>query len=172
MAFVQLVRIIKTSIHHHRPPPPRSDQVSLVHLSLCQQVLSAVRSLARESKMMNKETWETLLHFLIRINHTMLAPPTATGEANSAPMNVSHAPASHLSIRLSAAILDLSMAVLLEVWLLACSRCFPSRVMWQTCRQMLSSCRHQPAVVQQWSRAVAALTSRFTTFMRLKKFHL
>ncbi|KAM6927877.1 ral GTPase-activating protein subunit beta [Xenentodon cancila] len=115
---------------------PRSDQASLVHLSLCQQVLCAVRLLARESTMMSKETWETVLHFLLRINHAMLAPPT------------------------TAAILDLSMAVLVEVWLLACSRCFPSRVTWQTCKQMLSSCRHQPAVVQQWSRAAAALTSR------------
>ncbi|XP_061584117.1 ral GTPase-activating protein subunit beta [Cololabis saira] len=116
---------------------PRSDQVSLVHWSLCQQVLGAVRSLARESRTMSKETWETVLQFLLRMNHALLAPPST-----------------------AAAVSDRSMAVLMEVWLLACSRCFPSHAMWQTCRQMLSSCRHQPAVVQQWSRAAAGLTSR------------
>ncbi|XP_014873813.1 ral GTPase-activating protein subunit beta-like isoform X2 [Poecilia latipinna] len=116
---------------------PRSGQVSPVYLSLCQQVLSSTQSLARESSMMSSETWQTLLHFLLRINHNLLAPPT---------------PAGGLS--------DLSVAVLLEVWLLACSRCFPCRSLWQTFRQMFSSWRHQPAVVEQWSRVAAGLTSR------------
>ncbi|XP_043978083.1 ral GTPase-activating protein subunit beta-like isoform X2 [Gambusia affinis] len=116
---------------------PRSGQVSPVYLSLCQQVLSSAQSLARESSVMSNETWQALLHFLLRINHTLLAPPT---------------PAGGLS--------DLSVAVLLEVWLLACSRCFPCRSLWQTFRQMFSSWRHQPAVVEQWSRVAAGLTSR------------
>ncbi|XP_037831473.1 ral GTPase-activating protein subunit beta isoform X3 [Kryptolebias marmoratus] len=116
---------------------PRSDQESPVYLTLCQQVLSAVRSLVRKSSMMSRETWETLLHFLLRINHAMLAPPTAAGVLS-----------------------DLSMAVFLEVWLQSCSQCFPSRLLWQTCRQMLHSWKHQPAVVEQWSRGTAALTSR------------
>ncbi|XP_027858212.1 ral GTPase-activating protein subunit beta isoform X2 [Xiphophorus couchianus] len=116
---------------------PRSGQVSPVYLSLCQQVLSSVQSLARESSVISSETWQALLHFLLRINHTLLAPPT---------------PAGGLS--------DLSVAVLLEVWLLACSRCFPCRSLWQTFRQMFSSWRHQPAVVEQWSQVAAGLTSR------------
>ncbi|XP_023209321.1 ral GTPase-activating protein subunit beta-like isoform X1 [Xiphophorus maculatus] len=116
---------------------PRSGQVSPVYLSLCQQVLSSVQSLARESSVISSETWQALLHFLLRVNHTLLAPPT---------------PAGGLS--------DLSVAVLLEVWLLACSRCFPCRSLWQTFRQMFSSWRHQPAVVEQWSRVAAGLTSR------------
>ncbi|XP_060897632.1 ral GTPase-activating protein subunit beta isoform X3 [Labrus mixtus] len=117
---------------------PRSDQVSPVYLSLCQQVLCAVQSLARESAVMSRDTWETVLNFLLRVNHTMLAPPTTASEQLS----------------------ELSMAVLFEVWLLSCSRCFPSRSLWQTGRQMLSSWRHQPAVVEQWSRVSSALTSR------------
>uniref|UniRef100_A0A665XA69 Ral GTPase-activating protein subunit alpha/beta N-terminal domain-containing protein n=1 Tax=Echeneis naucrates TaxID=173247 RepID=A0A665XA69_ECHNA len=115
----------------------RSDQVSPVYLSLCQQVLFAVQLLARESTTMSRDTWDSLLHFLLRINHALLAPPTATGGVS-----------------------DLSMAVLFEVWLLSCSRCFPSHSLWQRCRQMLSCWRHQPAVVDQWNRVVAALTSR------------
>ncbi|TDH13706.1 hypothetical protein EPR50_G00032890 [Perca flavescens] len=118
----------------------RSEQASPVYLSLCQQVLLAVQSLARESAVMSGDTWETLLHFLLRINHNMLAPPTTTDVLEQ----LSH----------------LSMAVLFEVWLLSCSRCFPSHSLWQTARQMLSSWRHQPAVVEQWSRVMAALTSR------------
>ncbi|CAJ1051212.1 ral GTPase-activating protein subunit beta-like [Xyrichtys novacula] len=127
--------------HLHSLFLPRSDQVSPVHVSLCQQVLYTVQSLARESTVMSKDTWETLLHFLLRINHTMLAPPTTAGGLSD-----------HLS--------QLSMAVLFEVWLLSCSRCFPSRSLWQTGRQMLSSWRHQLAVVEQWSRVISALTSR------------
>uniref|UniRef100_A0AAQ6IIA9 Rap-GAP domain-containing protein n=1 Tax=Anabas testudineus TaxID=64144 RepID=A0AAQ6IIA9_ANATE len=128
---------------------PRSDQVSPVYLYLYQQVLCAVRSMARESSMMSRDTWESLLLFLLRINHAMLAPPTAAGKI-------------------------LSMEVLLEVWLLSCARCFPSRCLWQTCGQALSGWRHQPVVVEQWSRVVAALTSRLLllsfgpSFPRLK----
>ncbi|XP_068450692.1 ral GTPase-activating protein subunit beta-like [Clinocottus analis] len=115
----------------------RSDQVSPVYMSLCQQVLCAVQSLARDSAVMSRDTWETLLNFLLCINHAMLA----TGGVSE---QLSH----------------LSMAVLFEVWLLSCARCFPSRSLWQMGRQTLSSCRHQPAVVEQWSRVIAALTSR------------
>ncbi|XP_031705975.1 ral GTPase-activating protein subunit beta [Anarrhichthys ocellatus] len=115
----------------------RSDQGSPVYISLCQQVLCAVQSLARDSAVMSRDTWETLLNFLLCVNDTMLA----TGDVSE---QLSH----------------LSMAVLFEVWLLSCSRCFPSHSLWQTGQQMLSSCRHQAAVVEQWSRVIAALTSR------------
>ncbi|XP_068598211.1 ral GTPase-activating protein subunit beta-like [Brachionichthys hirsutus] len=134
---------------------PRSDQVSPHYLSLCQQVLCAVQSLATEGTVMTRDTWESLLHFLLRINHAVLAPPTAPGVASE---------------QLS----DASMAVLFEVWLLSCSQCFPSRSMWQTFRQMMSSWIHNLAAVEQWSRAVTALTSRLLpltfglTFPRLK----
>ena len=51
-----------------------------VYVSLCQQVLYVVRSLARESTVMSRDTWETLLNFLLRINHAILAPATSAGE--------------------------------------------------------------------------------------------
>ncbi|XP_027134728.1 ral GTPase-activating protein subunit beta-like isoform X2 [Larimichthys crocea] len=120
---------------------PRSDRLSPVYLSLCQQVLCAVQSLARESHVMNRDTWETLLHFLLRINHAMLVSPTSTGGVSE-----------QLSV--------LSVVVLFEVWLLSCSRCFPSRSLWLKARQMLSSWRREPVVTEQWSRVIAALTSR------------
>lgn len=68
--------------------PPRSDQVSPVYLSLCQQVLCAVQTLARDSAVMSRDTWQTLLRFLLRINHTMLAPPNTTGEPVTPPLYI------------------------------------------------------------------------------------
>lgn len=59
--------------------PSRLDQHSLNHIRLCQQVLTAVQKLARESVSMVRETWEVLLLFLLRINDTLLAPPTVGG---------------------------------------------------------------------------------------------
>ncbi len=57
----------------------RPEHFSLVHFKLCQQVLSAVQKLARDSNGMARETWEVLLLFLLRINDTLLAPPTVGG---------------------------------------------------------------------------------------------
>lgn len=67
------------------PPHPlfsisRPEQHSLNHIRLCQQVLTAVQKLARESVSMVRETWEVLLLFLLRINDTLLAPPTVGGK--------------------------------------------------------------------------------------------
>nr|XP_057910771.1 ral GTPase-activating protein subunit beta isoform X2 [Doryrhamphus excisus] len=115
----------------------RRDQSSVVHQALCQQVLSAVQLLARESAAINQDTWETLLHFLLCVNQSVLGPPTS-------------APASQ----------HLSVDVLFQVWLLCCSRCFPSRSLWVLWKQMMRSWRYQPATVDQWTRVVLALTSR------------
>lgn len=60
-------------------PVKRPEQHSLNHIRLCQQVLTAVQKLARESSSMVRETWEVLLLFLLRVNDTLLAPPTVGG---------------------------------------------------------------------------------------------
>lgn len=67
------------------PYPSRPDQHSLNHIRLCQQVLTAVQKLARESVSMVRETWEVLLLFLLRINDTLLAPPTVGGMSYPVP---------------------------------------------------------------------------------------
>lgn len=72
----------------HFVSPFRPEQHSLNHIRLCQQVLTAVQKLARESVSMVRETWEVLLLFLLRINDTLLAPPTVGGM----PPPVSHSP--------------------------------------------------------------------------------
>ncbi|XP_035983325.1 ral GTPase-activating protein subunit beta-like [Fundulus heteroclitus] len=124
---------------------PRPEQHSLNHIRLCQQVLTAVQKLARESASMVRETWEVLLLFLLRINDTLLAPPS-------------------VGVGVAEKLADKLMAVLFEVWLLACARCFPTPPYWKTAREMLSNWRHHPPVVEQWSRVACALTSRLLRF--------
>ncbi|CAG01700.1 unnamed protein product, partial [Tetraodon nigroviridis] len=119
---------------------PRPEQHSLNHIRLCQQVLTAVQKLARESSSMVRETWEVLLLFLLRVNDTLLAPPT-------------------IGVGVAEKLADKLMAVLFEVWLLACARCFPTPPYWKTAREMLANWRHHPPVVEQWSRVTCALTS-------------
>uniref|UniRef100_A0A8C7TW98 Ral GTPase-activating protein subunit beta n=1 Tax=Oncorhynchus mykiss TaxID=8022 RepID=A0A8C7TW98_ONCMY len=117
-----------------------------MHFRLCQQVLTAVQKLARESGGgMARETWEVLLLFLLRINDTLLAPPTVGGGI-----------AEKLAEKL--------ISVLFEVWFLACMRCFPTPPYWKTAREMLANWRHHPPVVEQWSKVIAALTSRLLRF--------
>lgn len=123
---------------------PRLDN-SHNQIRLCLQVLMAVQKLARESVIMTRETWEVLLLFLLQINDTLLAPPTAAGSI-----------AENLADKL--------IGVLFEVWFLCCTRCFPSPPYWKTAREMVGNWRHHPAVVEQWSRMICALTSRLLRF--------
>ncbi|XP_056606388.1 ral GTPase-activating protein subunit beta isoform X3 [Triplophysa dalaica] len=139
--------------HLHNLFLPRPEHFSLMHFKLCQQVLSAVQKLARDSSGMARETWEVLLLFLLRINDTLLAPPTVGGGI-----------AEKLAEKL--------ISVLFEVWFLACTRCFPTPPYWKTAREMLSNWRHHPPVVEQWSKVIAALTSRLLRFMYGPSFPL
>ncbi|XP_046880746.1 LOW QUALITY PROTEIN: ral GTPase-activating protein subunit beta-like [Hypomesus transpacificus] len=131
--------------HLHNLFLPRPEHYSPMHFRLCQQVLTAVQKLARESGCMARDTWEVLLLFLLRINDTLLAPPTVGGGT-----------AEKLAEKL--------ISVLFEVWFLACTRCFPTPPYWKTAREMLANWRHHPPVVEQWSKVIAALTSRLLRF--------
>ncbi|MGH0152348.1 UNVERIFIED_CONTAM: hypothetical protein FKN15_022143 [Acipenser sinensis] len=130
--------------HLHNLFVPRQDNAPN-QFRLCQQVLTAVQKLARDSATMMRETWEVLLLFLLQINDTLLAAPTAPGGI-----------AEHLAEKL--------ISVLFEVWFLACTRCFPPPPYWKTAREMLANWRHHPPVVEQWSRVICALTSRLLRF--------
>ncbi|XP_061487702.1 ral GTPase-activating protein subunit beta isoform X2 [Rhineura floridana] len=123
---------------------PRQDQGSS-QIKLCLQVLKAVQKLARESTTMARETWEVLLLFLLQINDTLLAAPTVQGGI-----------AENLAEKL--------IGVLFEVWLLACSRCFPTPPYWKTAKEMVANWRHHSAVVEQWSKVICALTARLLRF--------
>lgn len=67
---------------------------------------------------------------------------------------------SPVSVGVAEKLAEKLMAVLFEVWLLACARCFPTPPYWKTAREMLANWRHHPPVVEQWSRVACALTSR------------
>ncbi|KAH0619031.1 hypothetical protein JD844_018634 [Phrynosoma platyrhinos] len=123
---------------------PRQDQSSS-QIKLCLQVLRAVQKLARESTTMARETWEVLLLFLLQINDSLLAAPTVQGGI-----------AENLAEKL--------IGVLFEVWLLACSRCFPTPPYWKTAKEMVANWRHHSAVVEQWSKVICALTARLLRF--------
>lgn len=57
------------------------------------------------------------------------------------------------------------LSVLIEVWLVACVRCFPSPSLWKTLREMAVTWRHRTALIHQWNRINLALTARVLTFM-------
>uniref|UniRef100_A0A4W5QTX3 Ral GTPase-activating protein subunit beta n=1 Tax=Hucho hucho TaxID=62062 RepID=A0A4W5QTX3_9TELE len=141
------IKVVPNSLYLHLPPSSlRPEHYSPMHFRLCQQVLTAVLKLARESGSgMARETWEVLLLFLLRINDTLLAPPTVGGGI-----------AEKLAEKL--------ISVLFEVWFMACTHCFPTPPYWKTAREMLANWRHHPPVVEQWSKVIAALTSRLLRF--------
>ncbi|XP_058980651.1 ral GTPase-activating protein subunit beta isoform X4 [Musca domestica] len=112
---------------------------------LCHRVLRTLQQTAQISQTMDRETWESLLLFLLAINETLLAPPTIKDDVGD-----------QLCERL--------LQVLFEVWLLACARCFPSPSLWKTLQESCAMWRHRVALVDQWNRVNMALTARLLEF--------
>lgn len=112
----------------------------------CHRVLRTIETVAQESTVIDRETWDALLLFLLAVNDTLLAPPSVPDDIGS-----------HLCERI--------LGVLIEVWLLACHRSFPSPSLWKTFRELACSWRHRIALVDQWNRVNLALTSRVLQFM-------
>ncbi|KAE8751950.1 hypothetical protein FOCC_FOCC001427 [Frankliniella occidentalis] len=113
---------------------------------LCHRVLRTLQHIAQTSAALSRETWEALLLFLLAINDTLLAPPTVKDDVGDQ-------------------LCERVLSVLLEVWLLACARCFPSPPLWKTLREMCHNWRHRVALVEQWNRVNLALTSRLIQFV-------
>lgn len=114
--------------------------------ALCQRVLRSIENVALESALLTRDTWETLLKFLLAANDSLLAPPAEKADI-----------AEHLCERV--------LSVLFEIWILACARCFPSPSLWKTFRNMCICWRHHDALIQQWHRVNHALLSRLLKFM-------
>lgn len=57
------------------------------------------------------------------------------------------------------------LSVLLEVWLVACIKCYPSPPLWKTLREMAINWRHRTALIEQWNRINLTLTSRVLEIM-------
>ncbi|GFY51172.1 ral GTPase-activating protein subunit beta [Trichonephila inaurata madagascariensis] len=113
---------------------------------LCHRVLRTIETVAQESTVIERETWDAFLLFLLAINDTLLAPPSVPDDIGS-----------HLCERI--------LGVLIEVWLLACYRSFPSPSLWKTFRELACSWRHRIALVDQWNKVNLALTTQVLHFM-------
>ncbi|XP_026846383.1 ral GTPase-activating protein subunit beta isoform X8 [Drosophila persimilis] len=112
---------------------------------LCHRVLRTLQQTAQISQQMDRQTWDTLLLFLLAINEILLAPPTVKDDVGDQ-------------------LCERVLSVLFEVWLLACVRSFPSPSMWKTLQESCSMWRHRVALVDQWNRVNLALTSRLLEF--------
>ncbi|XP_034665222.1 ral GTPase-activating protein subunit beta isoform X4 [Drosophila subobscura] len=112
---------------------------------LCHRVLRTLQQTAQISQLMDRQTWDTLLLFLLAINEILLAPPTVKDDVGDQ-------------------LCERVLSVLFEVWLLACVRSFPSPSMWKTLQESCSMWRHRVALVDQWNRVNLALTSRLLEF--------
>ncbi|KAL1421624.1 hypothetical protein MTO96_004013 [Rhipicephalus appendiculatus] len=113
---------------------------------LCHQVLRRLQTVAQESTKIEKETWDEILRFLLAVNDVLLAPPSRKDDMGS-----------HMCERI--------LTALFEVWLLACSRCFPSPNLWKTFRELCCTWRHRGALVEQWNRINLVLTAAVLRLM-------
>ncbi|XP_032308199.1 ral GTPase-activating protein subunit beta isoform X16 [Drosophila ananassae] len=112
---------------------------------LCHRVLRTLQQTAQISLVMDRQTWDTLLLFLLAINEILLAPPTVKDDVGDQ-------------------LCERVLSVLFEVWLLACVRSFPSPSMWKTLQESCAMWRHRVALVDQWNRVNLALTARLLEF--------
>ncbi|XP_034949716.1 ral GTPase-activating protein subunit beta isoform X2 [Chelonus insularis] len=113
---------------------------------LCHRVLRTLQQVARGPATLDNETWESLLLFLIGINDALLAPPAVREDAGEQ-------------------LCERVLGVLLEVWLVACERNFPSPPLWRTLRESCLRWRHRLALIEQWNRVCLALTARLLNIM-------
>lgn len=112
---------------------------------LCHRVLRTLQNTAQKSEMLTRETWESLLLFLLAINDILLAPPVIKDDVGDQ-------------------LCERVLSALFEVWLLACVRSFPSPSLWKTFQESCAMWRHRITLIEQWNRANLALTARLLEF--------
>ena len=133
---------------------------------LCHRVLRTLQHLAQVSSIMNRDTWEALLIFLLAINDTILSPPTVKGLfLFFLSFFQGYLPGecriwSFVADDVGDQLCERVLSVLLELWLIACVRSFPSPPLWKTLREMCMNWRHRIPLVEQWNRLHLALTSK------------
>ncbi|CAG9768936.1 unnamed protein product [Ceutorhynchus assimilis] len=133
---------------HYLFVPRKGEGPDTIHRQavLCHRVLRTLQEIAHKSNVLDRDTWESLLLFLLAINDILLSPP-----------NVKDDVADQLCERV--------LSVLFEIWLIACGSCFPSPPLWKTLRECCMNWRHRVALVEQWNRVNLALTSKVLVFM-------
>ena len=114
---------------------------------LCHRLLRTIETIAHdEHNLMDRQTWDSLLIFLLAINDTLLSPPVESNDIGT-----------QLCERI--------ISVLFEIWLIACCRCFPSPSFWKTFQHLSIGWRHRPALIDNWNRINYALTLRLVQYM-------
>ncbi|XP_030759935.1 ral GTPase-activating protein subunit beta isoform X2 [Sitophilus oryzae] len=133
---------------HYLFVPRKGEGPDTIHRQavLCHRVLRTLQDISHKSKILDRDTWEALLLFLLAINDILLSPPTVKDDV-----------ADQLCERV--------LSVLFEIWLIACAQCFPAPPLWKTLRESCMNWRHRVALVEQWNRVNLALTSKVLVFM-------
>ena len=97
-------------------------------------------------QVMEKETWDSLLSFLLAINDALLAPPAVKEDVGDQ-------------------LCERVLGVLYEIWLIACVKSFPGPTLWKTFQEMCMNWRHRTGLITQWNRVNVALLARQLQFM-------
>ncbi|CAG7818479.1 unnamed protein product [Allacma fusca] len=118
---------------------------------LCHRVLRTLQSVIKTSEILDAETWECILLFLISINDALLSPPSIKEDIGDQ-------------------LCDRVLSVLFEVWLLACAKSFPSPPLWKTLRDACRSWRHRSNLFDHWSRINLLLTGQVLHIMYGKDY--
>ncbi|KAL5009165.1 hypothetical protein ScPMuIL_014746 [Solemya velum] len=128
--------------------PRRDSGIDLVSKQavLCHRVLRTIESVAMESSVLSRASWETLLKFLLAANNSLLSPPTEKDDIGD-----------NLCERV--------LSVLFKMWLMSCEKRFPSPSLWKTFRNMCIYWRHHEALITQWHRVNHILTARLLKFL-------
>ncbi|XP_055878983.1 ral GTPase-activating protein subunit beta-like isoform X3 [Biomphalaria glabrata] len=144
-------------LHHllnlFKPRPDSSTDLVNKQAVLCHRVLRAIESVAKESAMLTRETWEVLLKFLLAANDSLLSPPTEKDIIGLSNDDIGD----HLCDRV--------LSVLFIIWVTACHKSFPSPSLWKTFRNMCLYWRHHEALVTMWHRVNHALTASMLKIM-------
>nr|XP_029720270.1 ral GTPase-activating protein subunit beta isoform X6 [Aedes albopictus] len=138
-------RIIKHLYNLFVPRPGEGTDTINRQAVFCHRVLRTLQDTAQNSQILTVETWEALLLFLLAINEILLAPPIVKDDVGDQ-------------------LCERVLSVLFEVWLLACSRCFPSPSLWKTFQESCAAWRHRIALVEQWNRVNLVLTAKLLEF--------
>jgi len=133
---------------NHLFVPRKGEAQETIHRQavVCHRVLRRVQELAQQSQIMERETWDTLLSFLLAINDALLAPPAVKDDVGDQ-------------------LCERVLGVLYEIWLIACVKSFPGPTLWKTFQEMCMNWRHRTGLVTQWNRVNIALLARQLTFM-------
>ena len=125
---------------------PRENEKNLLegHALICKTVIDTICSLIVVKKLkMSRDTWTTLLSFLLHVCDILLSPPPKTPS-------------------LGTSLCDQLIHTLFAAWLRACREMFPGPTMWKTLQEFCASWRHQTSLINQWCQLMMSLTKKVT----------